>query len=92
VGPQLNDANRLASAEATGTKPQADPAPVTTGPRDLDLGPVNTGGGTSGGNGGGGWHGGGAFDPISGTIVAALAGLGFATRRPRRKNQAGNAE
>jgi Ca-activated chloride channel family protein len=91
VGPQLNDANRLASAETMAVKPQADPAPVTTGPRDLDLGPVNTGGGRRGGNGGGG-HGGGALDPISGTIVLALAGLGFATRRPRRKNETGNAE
>jgi Ca-activated chloride channel homolog len=81
---QLNDSNRLASAESTPAKQtQADPAPVTTGPRDLDLGPVRSGGGG---------HGGGAFDPISGTIVAALAGLGFAARRPRRKNEAENAE
>lgn len=83
IGPNLSDANRLASAESIGTKAQADPAqfdaspanPVqaSPGPRDLDFRPIHSGGG----------GGGGAFDPISGTIAIALAGLGFAARRSR---------
>lgn len=77
LGPKAGDANRLASAEATNAKSQTqqpDPAPVSVGPRDLDFRPVHSGRGFGGG---------GAFDPITGTIAAALAGLGFAARRKR---------
>jgi Ca-activated chloride channel homolog len=92
LGPHLSDENRLASAESTGVKSQADPAqaqpgqaqpgqpgmsPASPGARDLDFHP--------GYSGGGGGHG--AFDPISGTIVLALAGLGFAARRPRSSSK-----
>jgi hypothetical protein len=46
--------------------------------RDLEFRPTVDNGG---GGGGGGGMGGGAFDPITGGIALALAGLGFAARR-----------
>jgi Ca-activated chloride channel family protein len=46
--------------------------------RDLEFRPTVDNGGDGGGGGG---MGGGAFDPITGGIALALAGLGFAARR-----------
>lgn len=54
------------------SQPGSLPAPPQG--RNFDLRPARPGGG----------GGGGAFDPISGTIVLALAGLGFAAQRRRK--------
>ena len=69
---------------ATNT-PQRDVAVPTTpvsnsqpASRDLEFRPTVESGS---GDGGGGGMGGGAFDPITGGIALALAGLGFAVRR-----------
>jgi Ca-activated chloride channel homolog len=75
VGPRFDDANRLATADPPAATKQAISLPSRFTPRDLDLAPAPSGGGR---------HGGGAFDPVSGTIVLALAGLGFAMQRRRK--------
>ncbi len=74
LGPNSMDANRLATAEPPVATTQPDPPSRPSGVRNLDFRPtVHSGGG-----------GGGAFDPISGTIVLAMAGLGVAAQRRRK--------
>jgi Ca-activated chloride channel homolog len=79
LGPNTAEANRPASSQPAvtttvpGTVPQV-AQPVPTSGRNLDFRPSLPGGG----------GGGGAIDPVSGTIVLALAGLGFATGRRRK--------
>jgi Ca-activated chloride channel homolog len=74
LGPNSIDANRLATAEPPVATTRPDPPSRPSGERNLDFRPtVHSGGG-----------GGGAFDPISGTIVLAMAGLGLAAQRRRK--------
>jgi Ca-activated chloride channel family protein len=61
---------------ASPSTPVSNSVPQPSG-RDLEFRPTFQ----SGGGGGGGGIGGGAFDPITGGIALALAGLGFAARR-----------
>jgi Ca-activated chloride channel family protein len=91
LGPNPVAANRQPEGQApfttavpTTTPQAAQPGslPSPSQRRNLDIRPAVP----SGGGGGGG-----AFDPVSGTIVLALAGLGWATGR-RRKPQDGAAK
>jgi Ca-activated chloride channel family protein len=83
LGPDAVDANRQAAGQSPVTtavpnasRPATQPvsAPIQSSERNLDLQrAVPSGGG-----------GGGAFDPISGAIVLALAGVGAAAQRRRK--------
>jgi Ca-activated chloride channel family protein len=77
LGPNSIDANSLATAEPAVAKPQPDPPSSPSSRSNFDFRPASPSGG-----------GGGAFDPISGTIVLAMAGLGFATQRRRKTRDA----
>ena len=80
--PHSSDDDRLASAETMTSTPRPVSLP-SSAQRDLDFGsPAPSSGGGHGG-------GGGAFDPISGTIVLAMAGLGFAAQRRRKTSKRG---
>jgi MprA protease rhombosortase-interaction domain-containing protein len=79
--PHSSDEDRLASAETIPSTPRPISLP-SSAQRDLNFG---TPAPSSGGHGGGG----GAFDPISGTIALAMAGLGFAAQRRRKTSKHG---
>lgn len=92
LGPNPANANRhqdgqspFASNDPTATPQAAQPGDIArpVGVRNFDLRPAVS----SGGGGGGG-----AFDPVSGTIVLALAGLGFASRRRPKPGHDGTKE
>ncbi|HEV3300225.1 MAG TPA: VIT domain-containing protein [Planctomycetaceae bacterium] len=78
--PHSSDEDRLASAETIPSTPRPVSLP-SSARRDLDFGSPAPSSGT--GHGGGG----GAFDPISGTIALAMAGLGFAAQRRRKSSK-----
>jgi Ca-activated chloride channel homolog len=82
VGPRLSDADQLATAEPTTATPQPVSLPGSATRRDLDFVPAAPSGGGRGG-------GGGAFDPISGSIALAMAGLGFAAQRRKKVSKRG---
>jgi Ca-activated chloride channel family protein len=82
VGPRLSDADQLATAEPTTATPQPVSLPGSAARRDLDFVPAAPSGGGRGG-------GGGAFDPISGSIALAMAGLGYAAQRRRKASKRG---
>jgi Ca-activated chloride channel family protein len=77
LGPTTLDTHLLATAEPPAATAQPDSPPSPPGKSNLDFRPTVD----SGGGGGGG---GGAFDPVSGTIALAMAGLGFAAQRRRK--------
>jgi Ca-activated chloride channel homolog len=80
VGPRTSESDQLATAEPkAATPPQQVSFPSSPARRDLDLGPVTPS------HGGGG----GAFDPISGSIALAMAGLGYAAQRRRKAARRG---
>jgi MprA protease rhombosortase-interaction domain-containing protein len=82
VGPRLSDSDQLPTAEPTTATSQPASLPSSATQRDLDFVPAAPSGGGSGG-------GGGAFDPISGSIALAMAGLGFAAQRRKRASKRG---
>jgi Ca-activated chloride channel family protein len=77
LGPQSREEDRLASAETMNSTSRPASLPSSASQRNLDFVPQPSGGGRHGG----------ALDPISGTIALAMAGLGFAARRGRKKPQ-----
>jgi len=76
LGPVAAQRKLASNDRAPGTRVPGQ-APSSPQNRDLDF--------SSGGRNSGGWGGGGAFDPITGAITLALAGMGAAAARRRRK-------
>lgn len=79
--PAETDQLSMAQAPGAASDPNTQPVqpvslPTPSSQRNLDFGPAPPSGG--------GGHGGGALDPVSGSIVLALAGLGFAAQRRRK--------
>ena len=76
LGPEAAPRKLASNSRASSGDRVANQAPSSSQSRNLDTSPGRR-------NSGGGW--GGAFDPITGAITLALAGMGAAAARRRRK-------